>query len=66
MSMTKWEYKFINAADLEKSGFFKTVQPEEVEKYLNSLGEDGWEVIVMDFTDTSTFIDFRGVARRPK
>ena len=63
--MAKWEYKFISAADLEKRGFFKSIKPEEVEKYFNSLGEDGWEIINVDFTDTSAFIDFRGIARRP-
>lgn len=64
--MTKWEYRFLTAADLEKRGFFKSLQPEQVEEYLNSLGEEGWEIINLDFTDTTAFIDFRGVAKRPK
>ena len=64
--MTKWEYKFVTANDLEKRGFFKSVEPDQVEKYFNALGEEGWEIINVDFTDTSHFIDFRGVARRPK
>ena len=64
--MTKWEYLFLTTADLEKRGFFKSVAPEEVEKYFNALGEDGWEIINVDFTDTQAFLDFRGVARRPK
>ena len=65
--MTKWEYKLLNAADLEKRGFMiKSVDPEQVEEYFNALGNDGWEIINVDFTDTTAFIDFRGVAKRPK
>ena len=64
--MTNWEYKFLTAADLEKRGFFKSVKPEQVENYFNSLGDEGWEIINVDFTDTTAFIDFRGVAKRPK
>jgi len=64
--MTKWEYKFISAGDLESRGFFKSVKAEDIEKYFNSLGDEGWEIINVDFTDTSSFIDFRGVARRKK
>ena len=54
------------AEDLERRGFFKTVKPEEIEKYFNALGDEGWEIINVDFTDTSAFIDFRGVAKRRK
>ncbi|MEO1524652.1 MAG: DUF4177 domain-containing protein [Planctomycetota bacterium] len=64
--MSKWEYKFITAADLERRGFFKSVEPEDIEKYFNALGEEGWEIVNVDFTDTSSFIDFRGVAKREK
>jgi hypothetical protein len=65
--MTKWEYKFLTTADLEKRGFIvKSVEPEQIEGYLNSLGDEGWEVISVDFIDTTAFIDFRGIARRPK
>ena len=64
--MTKWEYKFLTAADPEKRGFFKGVKPEEVEKYFNSLGDEDWEIVNVDFTDTTAFIDFRGVAKRLK
>ena len=65
--MNKWEYKFFLAADLESKGFFSTgPNKEDVEVYLNELGTEGWEIISVDFTDTSSFIDFRGVAKRPK
>ncbi|MEM1067545.1 MAG: hypothetical protein AAGG48_23300 [Planctomycetota bacterium] len=64
--MTKWEYRVITASDLEKRGFFKSVQPEDIERYLDLLGSEGWEIINIDFTDTTAFLDFRGVAKRPK
>jgi len=64
--MAKWEYKLMTTADLEKRGFFKSVKPEDVESYFNSLGDDGWEIVNVDFTDTTSFLDFRGVAKRPK
>ncbi|MCR9198401.1 MAG: DUF4177 domain-containing protein [Planctomycetaceae bacterium] len=63
--MPTWEYKYLSAEDLEKRGFFRSVKPEDVEKYFNALGAEGWEIINVDFTDTNAFIDFRGVARRP-
>ncbi|MEL7497602.1 MAG: DUF4177 domain-containing protein [Planctomycetota bacterium] len=64
--MANWEYKVITTDDLEKRGFFKSVKQEEVESYFNSLGDEGWEIVNVDFTDTTAFIDFRGVAKRPK
>ena len=65
--MTKWEYKFLTATDLEKRGLLvKTVDPDQIESYLNTLGDEGWEIVNLDFTDTTAFVDFRGVAKRPK
>lgn len=65
--MTKWEYKFLTAEDLEKRGFLiKSVEPEQIESYFNALGDEGWELITVDFIDTTAFINFRGVAKRPK
>lgn len=63
--MHKWEYKLLSTQDLEKSGFLvKSVEPTEVERYFNSLGQEGWEIISLDFIDTTAFIDFKGVAKR--
>ncbi|MEL6109060.1 MAG: hypothetical protein AAFU85_23895 [Planctomycetota bacterium] len=64
--MQKWECKYLSAEDLGPRGFFRTVKPEQVQAYFNALGEDGWEIVNVDFTDTSAFIDFRGLAKRPK
>ena len=67
--MTKWEYKLIDSKKLseaEKSLFKQTrVTLEEAEAYLNKLGEEGWEIIDLDFDflihDTGAFV---GVAKR--
>jgi len=64
--MANWEYKLLSTVDLEKRGLLvKSAEPDEVEKYFNSLGSEGWEIISIDFIDTTAFLDFRGIARRP-
>jgi len=69
--MEKWEYKLLDSKklpDVEK-GIFKQpkVSLDEAEHYLNKLGEDGWEIIDIDFDflihDTGAFV---GVAKRKK
>lgn len=64
--MNQWEYKLLSTNDLEKRGFFKSIDPSDAEKYFNSLGDEGWEIINIDFIDTTAFIGFHGLARRPK
>lgn len=67
--MTKWEYKLIDSKKLSEAekGLFKQtkVTLEEAENYLNKLGEEGWEVIDLDFDflihNTGAFV---GVAKR--
>ena len=69
--MEKWEYLLIDSKKLAsvEGGFFsqKKVSIEEAEKYLNKLGEEGWEIIDLDFDflihDTGAFV---GVAKRRK
>lgn len=69
--MDKWEYKLLDSKklpDVEK-GIFKQskVSLSEAEQYLNKLGEEGWEIIDIDFDflihDTGAFV---GVAKRKK
>lgn len=69
--MDKWEYKLLDSKKLpetEKS-LFKQQKATllEAEMYLNKLGEDGWEIIDIDFDflvhDTGAFV---GVAKRKK
>ena len=69
--MDKWEYKLLDSKKLESAegGFFtqKKVSLEEAQKYLNALGDEGWEIIDIDFDflihDTGAFV---GVAKRRK
>jgi len=69
--MEKWEYLLLDSKKLESAegGVFtqKKVELEEAEKYLNRLGEEGWEIIDLDFDslihDTGAFV---GVAKRRK
>ena len=65
-----WEYKIVNSADAKKRGFLTELTVEDVEKYLNSLGSQGWEIIDLDFQMDPTIpggpTHFHGVAKRPK
>jgi hypothetical protein len=65
-----WEYKIVNSADAKKRGFLTGLTIEDVEKYLNSLGSQGWEIIDLDFQMDPTMpggpTHFHGVAKRPK
>ena len=49
--MRRWEYKLISANDVAGEGGFKGKSREVVESYLNNLGQEGWEVINVDFPD---------------
>ncbi|MBZ0265573.1 DUF4177 domain-containing protein [bacterium] len=69
--MDKWEYKLLDSKKLPEveSGLFKQskVSLKEAEEYLNKLGDEGWEIIDIDFDflihDTGAFV---GVAKRKK
>lgn len=65
-----WEYKIVNSADAKKRGFLTELTVEDAEKYLNSLGSQGWEIIDLDFQMDPTIpggpTHFHGVAKRPK
>jgi len=59
----KWEYKIIDSMRLP-GGIFRGKKFDEIEKYLNEMGKDGWEIINLDFNDVTGQMDFVGVARR--
>lgn len=69
--MDKWEYKLFDSKKLLQAepGIFSRpkVSIEEAAAYLNKLGEEGWEIIDIDFDflvhDSGTFV---GVAKRKK
>ncbi len=69
--MEKWEYLLIDSKKLEsaRGGVLtqKKATVEDAESYLNELGEEGWEIIDLDFDllihNTGAFV---GVAKRRK
>jgi hypothetical protein len=62
--MSKFEYKIIDSKDVASAGVFKGRQRADVEAYLCTLGEDGWEIINMDFRELEGRLEFSGVAKR--
>ena len=62
--MRKFEYKIIDSKDVASAGVFKGRQRADVETYLCTLGEDGWEIINMDFRELEGRLEFSGVAKR--
>jgi len=63
MTLKKWEYKIIDSFQVQ-GGIFRGKKFAELEKYLNNLGQEGWEIINLDFNDITGQADFVGVARR--
>ncbi|MGH1493031.1 MAG: DUF4177 domain-containing protein [Acidimicrobiales bacterium] len=59
----KWEYKFIDSAEVTSPRTFKSKRAEDFEAYFNALGQEGWEIVALDFSDMRTV--FYGVAKRP-
>ena len=55
--MSLWEYKVITSG---KGGF---VSPVLMEKFLNDLGKDEWEIIAIH-SQPETLMALRGLARR--
>ena len=64
--MTKWEYKIVDSRDIKRDGLFKGRTRESVERYLSELGEQGWELINVDFRELEGRDSFTGIAKRPK
>jgi hypothetical protein len=56
--MSLWEYKVITSG---KGGF---ARPDLLEKFLNDLGRDEWEIVEFH-TAPENFLVFTGLARRP-
>ena len=62
--MRKWEYKIVDSKDVAGGGFFKGKDRAEVDKYLNALGAEGWEIVNLDFRELENRFEFTGVAKR--
>lgn len=67
--MRRFEYKLLSTKDLPGGGMLqmKERDRETVEAWLNQLGEEGWEIVSIDFTDalgSASF--FHALARRER
>lgn len=62
--MSKWTYKIIDSKDVDGGGLFTGKKRPDVEKYLNDLGADGWEIINLDFRELEGRFEFMGVAKK--
>jgi hypothetical protein len=56
--MSNWEYKLITSG---KGGF---ASPDRMEKFLNDLGQEGWEIVTFH-TQPDNLLAFTGLVRRP-
>lgn len=45
-------------------GIFRGKKFDKIEKHLNEIGKEGWEIINLDFNDVTGQMDFVGVAKR--
>lgn len=60
----KWEYKLFDSKDVKRDGLLKGKSRESIEKYLNGLGHEGWEVVNITFRELESRSSFTGVAKR--
>lgn len=61
--MQKWEYKIVDSNEIHQQGFLKRKSRQVLEAHLNSLGEQGWEFIKVEFMP-GPGLAFVGVAKR--
>ena len=62
--MKKWQYKIIDSKDVPGGGVFKDKDRTDIETYLNDIGNQGWEIINIDFRELEHRFDFTGVAKK--
>lgn len=62
--MKKWEYIVLDSKDIPRAGILKGRDRAGVEKYLNDLGREGWELVNIDFRELESRFEFTGVAKK--
>ncbi|MDT0595753.1 DUF4177 domain-containing protein [Glaciecola petra] len=62
--MKKYEYKVVDTRDVESAGLFKGRNRSDVEKYLNLLGAEGWELVNVDFRELEGDLEFAGIMKK--
>jgi hypothetical protein len=67
--MQQWEYLIHTHDDFKEPGFFGGLaNREQVERKFDELGEQGWELVSMDFPDVmiSGVTNWAAVFKRPR
>lgn len=64
--MRRWEYRMVDSKDVPSQGVFKGRSREALEKYLNDLGAEGWEIVNIDSYELEARTEFVGLAKREK
>ncbi|MCY4507973.1 MAG: hypothetical protein OXG35_13600 [Acidobacteria bacterium] len=49
-----------------RGGLFKGKERSDVEAYLNDLGNEGWELVNLDFRELDNRFECTGVAKRER
>ncbi len=62
--MKQYNYKIVDTCDVESAGIFKGRKREDVEAYLNSLGQDGWELVNVEFRELEGGLEFGGIMKK--
>lgn len=60
----KFRYKVVDSRDVATAGFFKGRKREDIEAYLNELGQEGWELINVDFRELEGGLEFAGIMKQ--
>jgi len=64
--MRTWEYRIIDSNDVKSEGLLKGRSRTSLEAYLNELGDEGWEIVNLDWRELESRMSFSGLAKREK
>jgi len=60
----KWEYCVVDSHEVPGVNFGEARNKSDIVDYLNRLGQEGWEIINLDMTESQALFNFFGVAKR--
>jgi len=60
----KWEYRIVDSHEIPGVDYTAVRRKQDLQDYLNRLGQEGWEIINLDLTENQEFYNFFGVAKR--
>jgi hypothetical protein len=60
----KWEYCVVDSHEVPGVNFTDKRNKPDITAYLNRLGQEGWEIINLDMTESQAHFNFFGVAKR--